>query len=130
MLVNVILTQTNKKETVTFKAFKKFNVGNEPLEAISKEISNFAYDVKELCERNEKRGYNSNVKIRKSQPLQLTLVTDEDETVKLELKNFGKFLELTTRKKLDAFLSDNIQFVYKWSATDLTDEEIKTLKIA
>ena len=113
----VKLTQENKAGNVSFEARKQFyQSDNETYTDLSNIIADFCTDVKELAEKNAKVGYNNlNLKIKKTLPLVLTFESDEDDPITLKFRNFGKFLEGTTRKQLSKFFENNIEFTYKWS---------------
>lgn len=113
----VKLTQENKAGNISFEAKKVFcQAGTETYVDLSIVVADFCVDIKELTEKNAKVGYNNlDLKIKKSLPLVLTFESDEDAPITLKFKNFGKFLEGTTRKQLGKFFQNNIQFVYKWA---------------
>ena len=101
MLVSVKLTQVNKKGETSFNASATFNTGNDlSLETITKNVSKFCIDTNKLAEKTKKLGYKGFNNFRKSQPMLLTLEGEDINTVKIELGNFGKFLETTTENKL------------------------------
>lgn len=128
----VRLTQTNKSNKVSFESYKVFSLGeNDDYTVLAKDIADFCKDIEELVEKNHKVGYNTlDLKIKKSLPLQLTIVSDEDLPVSLSFRNFGKFLQGVARKPLEAFLKNNINFVYKWSYAnvDNASTEFETLR--
>lgn len=113
----VKLTQINKSGKTSFESYKVFNLGTDAeYTDLAKDIADFCKDIQELVEKNHKIGYNTlDLKIKKSLPLQLTIVSDEDLPVSLSFRNFGTFLQGVARKPLEAFLKNNISFVYKWT---------------
>lgn len=115
MLLNVDLSQANVKGDVTFNASKKINTGKaENLLAIANEVSGFCIAFRDLVKRNHKRGWTGLKGIRKSQVMTLTIQgigDDDDINIQLSFRNFGKFLEETTRKNLQGLLDDNINFI-------------------
>lgn len=113
MLVNVNLTQTNRQGNKSFEASKKVNIGDSGIESVSLEISDFINDLQKLIKANLKLGYNPVNGLKKSLPLTLTLATEED-TLVLSFKNFGKFADKATKKQMQTFLSNNIEFADKW----------------
>lgn len=128
----VKLTQINKSGKTSFESYKVFNLSTDAeYTELAKDIADFCKDIQELVEKNHKVGYNTlDLKIKKSLPLQLTIVSDEDLPVSLSFRNFGTFLQGVARKPLEVFLKNNISFVYKWTYAQSETASVEFEKLA
>jgi len=112
------LSQKNKSKETVFSAQAKMNlIEGQEFEQFGKELAIFCKDVVKLQASNKAKGLNS-VMLRKTLPVTLELVSlDENDDINVSLKfgNFGKFVEKTSEENLSAALSENAEFVYKYS---------------
>jgi len=96
-LVNVCLFQNNKQGKRVFTASKQIAV-KEQNKDVAQDLADYCKAVVELQVKLFKLGLNERA-MRKTLPIEIQL-SNEDETLVIHFRNFGKFVEETTEAKL------------------------------
>lgn len=107
-LVNVRLFQNNKQGKRVFTATKQIAVNDQNKDS-AQDIANYCKAVIELQKKLFKLGLNERA-MRKTLPVEIQL-SNEDETLTIQFRNFGKFVEETTEAKLRKAIQLKLDFV-------------------
>ena len=107
-LVNVCLFQNNKQGKRVFTASKKISVKEQNKDA-AKDLADYCKAVIQLQVKLFKLGLNERA-MRKTLPVEIQL-SNEDETLTIHFRNFGKFVEETTEAKLRKAIELKLDFV-------------------
>lgn len=114
MELKFIITQESKNGTVSFRAAKVVNIGGADPATVSKDIAGFSKAVIELVQKNKANGYGSAFSgIKKSLPLSISIQSvdvDDDINLRLDYKNFGRFLHEANQTQIESFIKDQIEF--------------------
>lgn len=117
-MYQVTIKQYNKEGKNVFNASKKANYQDgEELELFASEMAEFCKDLLKFQERSKKRGVNISG-LRKTLNASLEIISldeNDDFIVKLEFKQFGKFISNNPKRTIAAQLKDSAYFVAKHS---------------
>ena len=115
MKANILLVQYNnlKERKVTFEAIKKVTLEDKSkFDDAAKQISEFCKEAIEFSKRSKARGVNISM-LKKTQPIDIVFEGGEKDVI-ISFKNFGRFVEDSSKATLKAQIKDSFQFINKF----------------
>lgn len=116
MKANILLVQYNnlKERKVTFEASKKVNLDSKSkFDDAAKQIAEFCKEAIEFSKRSKARGVNISM-LKKTQPIDIVFEGGKKDVI-ISFKNFGRFVEESSKSNLKAQIKDSFQFIDKFS---------------
>ena len=116
MKANILLVQYNnlKERKVTFEASKKVTLEDKSkFDNVAKQISEFCKEAIEFSKRSKARGINISM-LKKTQPIDIVFESGKKDII-ISFKNFGKFVEESSKSTLKSQIKDSFQFLDKFS---------------
>ena len=116
MKANILLVQYNnlKERKVTFEASKKVTLEDKSkFDDAAKQISEFCKEAIEFSKRSKARGVNISM-LKKTQPIDIVFEGGKKDII-ISFKNFGRFVEGSSKSTLKSQIKDSFQFLDKFS---------------